>query len=148
MPRNTIEIAASPGDVFAVLDDATASPKWVVGARRIRRVDDSWPTEGSRFHHALGLPGAELHDSSMIVRRDPPHRLELEVRFRPSGVAQVELDVMPAPAGSTVSISERPLAGPFAWLPQVVSDPLLHLRNAWSLRRLRSEVERRVRSAP
>jgi uncharacterized protein YndB with AHSA1/START domain len=148
MPRNSIEIAGSPTDVFAVLDDATAYPRWVVGARRIRRVDDSWPAEGSRFHHALGVPGAELHDSSKVIRRDPPHHLELEVRFRPTGVARVELEVTPAPAGSTVSISERPLAGPFAWLPQVVSDPVLHLRNAWSLRRLRSEVERRTRSAP
>jgi hypothetical protein len=39
MSRNSIDVAASPTDVFAVLDDPHAYPKWVVGARRIRDVD-------------------------------------------------------------------------------------------------------------
>ena len=31
-----------------------AATKWVVGTRRIRRVDVSWPEVGSKFHHAIG----------------------------------------------------------------------------------------------
>jgi uncharacterized protein YndB with AHSA1/START domain len=149
MSRNQIAVSARPEDVFAVLDDACAYPGWVVGARRIRRVDPDWPEEGSAFHHALGVPGAELRDSSKVLERDPPHRMVLEVRFRPTGVARVQIDVSGAAdrERSVVTISETPVGGPVAWLPGVVTDPVLHLRNALSLQRLRHEVERRVRPA-
>jgi uncharacterized protein YndB with AHSA1/START domain len=43
MSRNQIPIAAPPEAVFEVLDDAEAYPRWVVGARRMRRVDPDWP---------------------------------------------------------------------------------------------------------
>jgi uncharacterized protein YndB with AHSA1/START domain len=148
MSRNRITVPAGPAEVFAVLDDAEAYPRWVVGARRMRRVDPDWPNEGSAFHHAIGVPGAELHDSSEVVDRDPPHHIELEVRFRPTGVARVAIHVAPADGGSEVTIEEHPAAGPVAWLPRLLTDPVLHLRNGWSLQRLRSEVERRRRSAP
>jgi uncharacterized protein YndB with AHSA1/START domain len=146
--RNQIVVAATPEAVFAVLDDPHAYPAWVVGTRRIRRIDDDWPAEGSEFHHAIGAPTAELHDSSEVLERDPPYRLVLEVRFRPTGVARVELDVAPVDGGSRVTMIERPSAGPITWLPSFVTDPLLIARNAWSLRRLRGEVEKRHRRAP
>jgi hypothetical protein len=41
-------------------------------------------------------------------------------------------------------MEEATQRGPVDWLPGKVVDPLLHARNAWSLRRLRDEVERRV----
>jgi uncharacterized protein YndB with AHSA1/START domain len=148
MSRNQITMHASPETVFAVLDDADAYPRWVVGARRIRRVDPDWPREGSEFHHAIGVAGVELRDSSEIVDRDPPHRIVLEVRFRPTGTARVEIDVAPATAGSVVTMEEHPGAGPVSWLPRLVTDPVLHLRNAWSLQRLRHEVEQRARRDP
>jgi len=146
--RNQVTIGATPEAVFAVLEDPCAYPAWVVGARRIRRVDDDWPHEGSEFHHALGVPAAELHDSSEVLRRDPPHRLVLEVRFRPSGVARVALHVEPEGGGSRVTMVEELRSGPVSWLPTWVTDPLLGARNRWSLRRLRREVERRDRPAP
>jgi uncharacterized protein YndB with AHSA1/START domain len=148
MSRNRIDVSASPEAVFAVLDDAYAYPRWVVGTRRLRRLDADWPHEGSEFHHAVGVAGAELRDSTEVVERDAPRRLVLEVRFRPTGVARVEVAVEPGPAGSMVTMEETPQSGPVAWLPRFVSDPVLHARNAWSLQRLRHEVERRDRSAP
>lgn len=147
MSRNQITVTASPDDVFAVLDDACAYPGWVVGARRVRRVDPDWPAEGSAFHHALGVAGAELHDSSKVIERDPPRRLVLEVRFRPTGIARVELDIERDGDQCVVTMSETPTAGPASKLPGVVTDPALHLRNALSLQRLRHEVERRARRA-
>lgn len=143
MSRNRITVRASPEAVFEVLEDADAYPRWVVGARRIRRVDPDWPSEGSEFHHAVGVAGAELHDSSEVVDRDPPHRIVLEVRFRPAGTARVEIDVDPAGDGSVITMEERPHSGPVSWVPIVVLDPVLHLRNAWSLQRLRHKIERR-----
>ena len=144
MPRNVVRIAATPEDVFAVLDDACAYPRWVVGARRIRWVDAAWPAEGARFHHALGVPGGELQDSSKVVLRDPPRRMELEVRFRPPGVALVQLDISRDGARSVVTMEETAVSGPVAHVPRVIIEPLIKIRNAISLERLRHEVERRV----
>jgi hypothetical protein len=141
--RNTIRTTASPDAVFAVLDDACAYPRWVVGARRIRAVDASWPAVGSKFHHALGTEGAELHDSSKVIDRDPPRHLLLEVRFRPTGVAKVDIRVDGDAGGSVVAMEEIPTGGALSHVPNAIVDPLLTIRNAVSLRRLRREVEAR-----
>ncbi len=137
MSKNSVKIGVGPEQVFDVLDDAYAYPKWVVGARRVRWVDPNWPAVGSQFHHAVGTPAGEIHDSSKVLERDRPRHLALEVRFRPIGVARVDLEVEPADAGSVVTITERLLSGPFAWLPKVASEPLLSVRNALALQRLR-----------
>ena len=142
MARNSIQTRAQPTGVFAVLDDACAYPRWVVGARRVRAVDPTWPAVGSRFHHAIGAAGVELHDSSKVLERDPPRRLVLEVRFRPTGVARVEIQVDPAPAGSTITMTETPTRGPASWLPRFIVAAMLTIRNTISLRRLRREAER------
>jgi uncharacterized protein YndB with AHSA1/START domain len=148
MSRNRIEIAAPPEAVFSVLDDACAYPRWVVAARRVRYVDTDWPAVGSAFHHALGVPGAELHDSSEIVDRDAPHHIVLQVRFRPTGTARVQIDVDKCDNGSVVTMTETPVSGPVSRLPGLISEPLLRARNAWSLHRLRHEVERQFPSGP
>jgi uncharacterized protein YndB with AHSA1/START domain len=147
MARNQINVSASPAAVFDVLDDAEAYPDWVVGARRVRSVDSDWPNEGSEFHHAIGVVGAELHDSSAVLAHEPLHRIVLEVRFRPTGTARVELTVDRTDGGSVITMEEHPESGPVSWLPRVVTDPALHVRNALSLQRLRHEVERRARRA-
>jgi uncharacterized protein YndB with AHSA1/START domain len=146
MARNSISTHAGPESVFAVLDDPYAYPRWVVGTRRVRKVDPTWPAVGSRFHHAIGTALGELHDSSKVLIRERPSRMVLEVRFRPTGIAQVEMRVLPRGSGSTIVMDETPTGGPFAFLPRLITDPLLTLRNALSLRRLRHEVERSAKS--
>ncbi len=141
MSRNSILIRAQPEQVFDVLDDACAYPRWVVGARRVRRVDTTWPAVGSRFHHAIGTAVGELHDSSKVLERDRPHRMVLEVRFRPTGVARVDIGVDATEDGSKVTIEEAPICGPVSHVPSVIVEPALALRNAISLQRLRHEVE-------
>jgi uncharacterized protein YndB with AHSA1/START domain len=142
MALNSIRTRAEPDAVFDVLDDACAYPRWVVGARRVRAVDPSWPAVGSRFHHALGTSAGELHDSSLVLEHDRPRRLVLEVRFRPAGVARVEIDVVPEVDGATIAIRETPISGPLAKLPRLVVGALLKVRNTLSLHRLRREAER------
>jgi len=142
--ENTIDVSASPEQVFDVLDDAYAYSKWVVGARRIRSVDPEWPAVGTRFHHAVGVEGAELHDWSRVCERDRPRHLDLEVRFRPTGIARVTIDVEPTSDGARILLGESPTGGPAALLPAWVSGPLLRGRNWLSLQRLRHEVERRA----
>lgn len=141
MSRNSIAISAAPETVFDVLDDAYAYSRWVVGARRILRVDATWPAVGSKFHHAIGNAVAELHDSSKILERQRPDHIALEVCFRPTGVARVDIHVVAEGPGSLVSIKETPTRGPVSHLPQFLTGPLLTLRNALALQRLRHEVE-------
>jgi Polyketide cyclase / dehydrase and lipid transport len=140
--RNSTVTRASPDEAFDVLEDAYTYPPWVLGTRRIRRVDENWPAIGSVFHHAIGTSVAELHDSTKMLDRQRPSYIELEVRFRPTGVATVRLFVAPAGDGSRVTLEETPTGGPFAWLPQLVTDPLLALRNGLSLGRFRRIAER------
>jgi uncharacterized protein YndB with AHSA1/START domain len=143
--RNSVTLQASPEDVFDVLEDAEAYPQWVVGARRLRGVDRRWPRVGSRFHHALGAPGVELKDSSKVLRREPPHLLELEVRLRPAGVGRVMLRVKKLRRGrSKVTMIERFTGGPLSRVPRLFTAPAIGARNVWSLRRLRRLVERRA----
>ena len=63
---------------------------------------------GPEFHHAVGTAAGEIHDSSKVLERDRPRHLALEVRFRPIGVARVDLDVEAADSGSVVRITEGP----------------------------------------
>ena len=144
MSVNRIRVATPPETVFTVLDDPCAYPRWVVGTRRIRAVDRGWPDEGTRFHHAVGTAADEVKDSSTILERDPPRRMKLEVRFRPAGVAVVDIRVRPDGDGSEIAIEETPTDGPLARLPRVVTEPVLSLRNALSLWRLRRELEDRA----
>ncbi len=143
MSQNHITVPADPDAVFDVLDDPHAYPRWVVGTRRIRAVDPAWPTVGSRFHHAVGTAAGEIHDSSMVLERERPHRLVLEVRFRPTGVARVEITVEPVGDGSRVTLVETPTAGLLGRVPRWLSDPALSLRNVLSLHRFQRVVERR-----
>lgn len=141
MSVNSVHISNRPDEVFDVLDDACAYPRWVLGTRRVRRVDSDWPAVGAQFHHAVGTAAGELHDSSKVLERSRPHSLSLEVRFRPVGVARVDIDLTAADGGCLVTLTERPLSGPAAWLPELVSGPLLSARNLISLQRLRRIVE-------
>jgi uncharacterized protein YndB with AHSA1/START domain len=148
MSRNHVTVSTDPDAVFDVLDDPYAYPKWVVGTRRIRGVDPTWPAVGSRFHHAIGTVAGELHDSTKVLVRDRPRRLLLEVRFRPTGVAEVEVTLEPMDDGTRVTLEETPSDGPLARLPRWITDPALSLRNALSLQRFRHEVERRSSLVP
>jgi hypothetical protein len=144
MARNSVSTRAGLEAIFDVLDDPYAYPRWVVGTRRVRSVDPLWPAVGSCFHHALGTSMGELHDSSKVLLRERPRRMVLEVRFRPTGIARVDIRVVPADSGSTIVIEETPTGGPIARVPSLITDPLLALRNAVSVQRLRHEVERSV----
>src|ERR1700709_1808958 len=103
MSRNSVTVNASAEAIFAVLDDPYAYPKWVVGTRRIRSVDPTWPAEGSEFHHAVGTAAGELHASSKVLDRDPPFHLVLEVRFRPTGVALVDIRITDRAGGHEIT---------------------------------------------
>ena len=125
-----------PEDVFRVLGDGWLYPVWVVGASRMRNVDDAWPEPGTKLLHSVGTWPALINDSTTCEVWDAPHRMELTARGWPVGEAHVTIDVRPHPDGCTVAIREEAVRGPATWLPTWVTGGLLQMRNRETLRRL------------
>jgi uncharacterized protein YndB with AHSA1/START domain len=145
--RSTLPFRSPPEDVFAVLIDARRFADWVVGAKRVRAVDDSWPAPGSRFHHEVGVGPLALKDSTTLVSADPPRQVVLEVRALPAGTGRVTITISPREGGSEVLMEEVPTGGPAKALDSWPLRRVTMLRNVESLRRLRRVVDGPERSA-
>jgi uncharacterized protein YndB with AHSA1/START domain len=139
----TRELEATPDQVWEVLADGWLYPLWVVGASRMREVDDGWPAAGTRLHHSVGSWPLLIDDRTEVVTCEPPALLELRAHGWPAGRADVTIRLRALGAATEVSMTERAASGPGALVPKVVQDPLLHWRNTESLRRLAYLVERR-----
>jgi len=136
MSINVRVMDCTPEDVFAVLADGWLFPSWVVGASRMRAVDDSWPSVGAALHHSFGVWPALIDDESLMLEFDPPRHLAMRPKGWPIGEARVTIDVKSRGAGCVVRIEEHPVAGPGAWTPRALLDLGLYLRNVETLRRL------------
>jgi uncharacterized protein YndB with AHSA1/START domain len=133
----------SPEQVFAVLRDGWTYPVWVVGASRMRSVDEGWPAPGTKLHHSFGVWPLLLNDTTEVLELDPGHRLVLEAGGWPIGNARVEITVEAAADGSLVSMAEDVSEGPARLVPQPVRVVGIDVRNRETLRRLALLAERR-----
>jgi len=129
-------IKAEPERVFDVLADGWLFASWVVGASRIRDVDEGWPQRGTDIHHSVGLWPAVLDDRTTALEWDPPRRLVLKARGWPIGAVQVTFEAKPVRGGCVVRFTEDPLGGIARFIPRFLLDAALHVRNAETLRRL------------
>lgn len=125
-----------PEAVFGVLADGWTYPVWVVGASRMRHVDENWPEPGSRIAHSVGVWPAVIDDETVVVEWDAPRRALLHAKGWPIGEARVLLEVRPHAEGCVVRLHEWPVKGPFQFVPKALFDPPVHLRNREALRRL------------
>ena len=91
MTHNTRIIDATPQKVWDVLADGWLYPLWVVGASRMREVDDHWPQVGSRIHHSVGVWPALVDDHTEVTEATPGTSLTLRARAWPAGEAAVHL---------------------------------------------------------
>lgn len=146
MSENTTVIDASPDDVWSVLSDGWLYPLWVVGASRMRDVDEDWPAVGSRIHHSVGLWPALLDDHTRVLASQPREGITLCARAWPMGEAEVRITLTPVGERTEVSIAEDVASGPALLVPGVVRQPGLKWRNSETLRRLRLLVEGRTGS--
>jgi uncharacterized protein YndB with AHSA1/START domain len=135
----------SPEQVFAVLRDGWTYPVWVVGASRMRSVDEGWPAPGSKLHHSFGVWPLLLNDTTEVLELDPGHRLVLEAGGWPIGNARVEITVEAAVDGSLVSMAEDVSDGPARLVPQPVRVAGIDVRNRETMRRLALLAEGRER---
>ncbi|MCY7395301.1 MAG: SRPBCC family protein [Nocardioides sp.] len=143
MSTNTRTVAATPEQVWEVLCDGWLYPLWVVGATRMREVDDTWPAVGSRLHHSVGSWPVMLDDTTEVLEVRALTLLRLRARGWPLGAAEVVLRMTPHGAGTQIEMQEQAVSGPGALLPKPLQDPVLTWRNAEALQRLGYVVEHR-----
>lgn len=143
MPTNVRRIQATPDKVWKVLSDGWLYPVWVVGASRMRDVDDEWPAAGSRLHHSVGVWPALIDDSTQVLESVPRRSITLRARAWPVGEAQVIIRLKPVGDETEVEITEDAVSGPGRLVPKPVRAPTLKWRNTETLRRLAFLAERR-----
>ncbi len=143
MSTNKRLIKASVDEVWKVLSDGWLYPVFVVGASRMREVDDHWPAVGAELHHSVGVWPALLDDTTSVVDAAPPTMLRLRARAWPGGAAEVVFRLHPRGEQTEVVIEEDAVSGPGRLVPKLLRDPPLAWRNVETLRRLAFIVENR-----
>ena len=143
--ENRREIPVPPADVFAVLADGWTYPAWVVGASRMRAVDDAWPAPGAKLHHSVGVWPLIVSDDTEVLECEPRQLLRLRARGWPVGEAEVAITLSASGADTLVEIAEDLVSGPGLLVPEPARAPTIKLRNTETLRRLAFIAERRVR---
>lgn len=136
MAVNYRVINCEPRFVFEVLANGWAYPSWVVGAARIRDVDDGWPQPGAEIHHSFGIWPALLNDRTSMLEWDPPRHALMKARGWPIGEAHVAIDVRERSGVSNVRMIEDITAGSARFVPKLARDTATHARNTETLRRL------------
>lgn len=144
MAENTRLVHATPQQVWDVLSDGWLYPVWVVGASRMREVEDSWPAVGARLHHSVGIWPLLIDDNTEVVESVPQQWLSLRARGWPIGEARVDIRLQPEGADTRVTISEDAVSGPGTLAPPPVRGVTLKWRNSETLRRLAYIAERRT----
>lgn len=142
--EETSRIIDSPvAAVWDVLADGWLYPLFVVGASRMREVDDDWPAPGSRLHHSVGSWPVLVDDTTEVMEVEPGSRIRLLARAWPSGEAEVEIVLDPQGDRTRVSIREDAARGPAILVPKPVRHGMLEWRNRETLRRLAYVAENR-----
>lgn len=127
--------------VFNLLADPTTYPDWLVGAQRIRSVDDQFPDPGAKFEHSVGpTKQTTVDDETAVVESHGHRQLILEVHVGPLR-GEVEFDLRKRGNDATdVVMRERP-TGPGLLLTPLLR-PALALRNQRSMRQLAQIAQR------
>ncbi len=137
-------MATTPDRVWSILSDGWLYPLWVVGASRIREVEDGWPAVGTRIHHSVGAWPLLIDDYTEVLLCEADRVLELRARAWPTGEAFVRIRLTPLGDETEVTIEEDVSSGPATLVPKPVRTPPLHWRNIETLRRLAFLAERRA----
>ncbi len=136
MSVNRRTVRATPDQVWDVLADGWLYPVWVVGAARIRDVDEAWPAKGSKIHHSVGLWPLLIDDHTEVTAATPGVSLSLRARAWPVGEAAVTIRLTPAGADTEVRVTEDAVSGPGTLVPPPIRGRTLRWRNDETLQRL------------
>jgi len=143
MATNTRTFKASPEQVWSILADGWLYPVWVVGASRMREVDDDWPAVGSKLHHSVGLWPLLIDDYTEVTDAIPGVSMSLRARAWPVGEGAVVIRLRPMGSETEVRIDEDAVSGPGRLVPPPLRGATLKWRNVETLSRLAYLAERR-----
>lgn len=133
----TRDVEAPAQAVWDVLADGWSYATWVVGASRVREVDDNWPATNARIHHSVGVWPLLINDTTEVESSVEPSQLVLTARAWPTGEARVTISVTATDGGRcTVSIEEDASSGPGTLIPKPVRQLAIGPRNVEALKRL------------
>ena len=93
----TIEIARTPGDVFAYLTDVSNLPSWQAGVKSATMRD-------GRIEESRSLLGRELRTTLEIVKRDEPRVFTLRALNSPMPFS-VRHELEPADSGTRLTVT-------------------------------------------
>jgi hypothetical protein len=144
MSHNSREIETVPGDVWDVLADGWLYPLWVVGATRMRDVDDAWPAVGSKLHHSAGVWPLVINDNTEVLECSAGTSLRLRARGWPLGEAEVLIRLTATGAHTRVDLDEDVVSGPGRLIPEPAKGMIIGWRNSETLRRLAFLAEGRA----
>jgi hypothetical protein len=96
---------------------------------------------GTAFDHRVGIWPFTLADNSEVVQCEPARLLKLLVKTRPFSRAYVTLKLTASNDGTRLSMDELAADTRSRLLFNSLTDPLVHLRNNVSLRRLKALSE-------
>jgi uncharacterized protein YndB with AHSA1/START domain len=142
MSVNEITVDAPAQAVWDVLADPPTYEEWVVGNKEVRYNDNSWPTPGTEFGHKVGFGPLTVKDKTVALEATPPRQLVMNVRALPVGHGIVAIDLLESESGTLVRMGEKPAGGPIKVIWPFL-DPLVKVRNAETLRRLKHMAEKR-----
>ena len=136
MAINYRVIRCEPRHVFEVLANGWVYPSWVVGASRMRDVDEGWPQPGTQIHHSVGVWPMLLNDTTSVLEWDPPRHALLKAQ----GLAHRGGDVGDRRARTRQdeqrADDRRHRFRPARFVPGPVREAATHARNSETLRRL------------
>jgi uncharacterized protein YndB with AHSA1/START domain len=136
-------VEAEPAKVWEVLADGWLYPLWVVGATRMREVDEDWPAPGAELHHSAGVWPLVIDDSTEVLEVTPGESLRLRARGWPAGEAEVVITLSARGEHTHVELREDAVSGPGRLLPAPLRSPVIGWRNTETLRRLAAIAEGR-----
>ena len=110
MSTTSRPVSATPEQVWEVLSDGWLYPLWVVGASRMRDVDQGWPAVGTKLHHSVGTWPLLIDDTTEVLEKEEQRRLLLLARGWPAGQAHVEITLEPRGTDTVVTITEQATA--------------------------------------
>jgi uncharacterized protein YndB with AHSA1/START domain len=145
MAVNEAYLQASPEDVWEVLADPYAYPRWVVGSRRTVEADPQWPQPGAEFRPEVGLGPLSYTDRTVCKEVEPGRRIVMHAGGGGVAGAIVDIELEPSGTGTVVKLLETPggWSAPLRKVPPL--QWAIKARNVESLRRLRRLAEARRR---
>lgn len=141
---STVDIAAAPDEVWAVIADIGSQPEWMHDLKRVRILTESPIGVGTRALGTVRILGISVEDPIEITVFEPPSRYAIDHRGLFVGTGTIELT--PTPAGTHVRWTEVLVPPVLPYLGAIIQRPILGATFQADLDRLRDLVEGRVPS--